>query len=323
MSQNQDASYKKLFSNPLLVRDLISGFVPDEWLRSLDYSTLEKMPGSYVADDLRGRADDVVWRVKVGLNWVYLYLLIEFQSSVDKYMALRMMVYIGLLYQDLIQSGQITKGSKLPPVLPIVLYNGFKRWKAVTDIADLVAVAPGLVAQYRPQMRYLLIDEGSYADAHLESLQNLVAAVFRIEHPDKPERIGEIIQKLNLWLADMPELRRMFAIWMRATLMRRSDYTIQIPLVEDFKELDMAMAVEWAKWAQEFKKEGQQQGRQEGQHLKGVGMLGRLLTKRFGPVTPDLMGRIESAPLDQIDDWFERAFDAPDLTAVFSDTPPH
>ena len=60
-----DASYKLLFSAPELVRDLILGFIPDEWLHSLDYSTLEKVAGSYVTDSLRHRADDVVWRVKV------------------------------------------------------------------------------------------------------------------------------------------------------------------------------------------------------------------------------------------------------------------
>ena len=76
MNQEDDASYKLLFSAPELVRDIIMGFIPDEWLHSLDYDTLEKMPGSYVTDDFRHRADDDVWRVKVGGDWVYLYLLI-------------------------------------------------------------------------------------------------------------------------------------------------------------------------------------------------------------------------------------------------------
>ncbi|GAB2728835.1 hypothetical protein GCM10027019_05440 [Melaminivora jejuensis] len=39
MTAAHDASYKLLFSAPELVRDLILGFVPDEWLHSLDYST--------------------------------------------------------------------------------------------------------------------------------------------------------------------------------------------------------------------------------------------------------------------------------------------
>ena len=68
---DHDASYKLLFSAPELVRDLVLGFIPDAWLHSLDYSTLQKMPGSYVSDDMRHRADDVVWRVKVGGDWVY------------------------------------------------------------------------------------------------------------------------------------------------------------------------------------------------------------------------------------------------------------
>ena len=37
-----------------------------------------------VTDDLRNRADDLIWRVQVGGDWEY--LLIGFQSTVDKYM---------------------------------------------------------------------------------------------------------------------------------------------------------------------------------------------------------------------------------------------
>ena len=71
MSNDHDSSYKFLFSTPELVRDLILGFVPDDWLHGLDYTTLEKVPGSYVSEDFRHRANDIVWRVKVGSDWVY------------------------------------------------------------------------------------------------------------------------------------------------------------------------------------------------------------------------------------------------------------
>ena len=42
MSLEDDASYKRLFSAPEVVRDLVLGFIPDEWLHSLDYTTLEQ-----------------------------------------------------------------------------------------------------------------------------------------------------------------------------------------------------------------------------------------------------------------------------------------
>ncbi len=125
------------------------GFIPDEWLHSLDYSTLEKVPGHYVSDDFQQREDDIVWRVKVGSEWLYFYLLLEFQSRVDKYMALRMMVYIGLLYQDLIKRGDVLADGRLPPILPIVLYNGDSRWTAATEVAELIPAVPRLVEQFK------------------------------------------------------------------------------------------------------------------------------------------------------------------------------
>ena len=66
-----------------------------------------------------------------------------------------MMVYVGLLYQDLIRRGHIPAGNPLPPVLPIVLYNGDQKWTAATDIAELLPKVPGLVVDYLPRLKYL------------------------------------------------------------------------------------------------------------------------------------------------------------------------
>jgi len=219
------------------VRDLALGFIPDAWLHSLDYSTLEKMPGSYITDDLRQRADDVVWRVKADGEWIYLYLLIEFQSSVDAWMAVRIMTYVGLLYQDLIRRGEALEGKRLPPVLPIVLYNGDAKWTAATDIATLIPKVPGLVAQYLPKLEYLLIDENQYAEADLAELKNLVAAIIRFEHPENEQALLALIDVLNDMLQSNAELKRTFAIWIRAVLLRQSKHTLVLPKVQDLKEL--------------------------------------------------------------------------------------
>jgi hypothetical protein len=256
MSNDHDSGYKFLFFTPELVRDLIIGFVPDEWLHSLDYSTLERIPGSYVSEDFRYRADDIVWRVRVGGEWVYLYLLLEFQSRVDRYMALRMMVYVGLLYQDLIKRGEVLADGRLPPVLPIVLYNGSQRWTASKDVFDLIPPVPGLVEQFKPRLKYLLIDENAYTDGELASLNNLVAAVFRIEHPASPAAIGVLLALLDEWLVDRPDLRRMFALWIRATLMRKAEYRIVLPRMDDLQELNVMLAERLEEWAHAYKAEG-------------------------------------------------------------------
>src|SRR3954469_25229931 len=96
----QDHSYKLLFSHARMVRDLLNGFVGGDWLAAADFSTLERVSDAYVTDDLRARADDIIWRVRCGKH--YVYLLLEFQSSVEPCMAVRVMTYVCLLYQDLI-----------------------------------------------------------------------------------------------------------------------------------------------------------------------------------------------------------------------------
>lgn len=315
MANDHDSSYKFLFSTPELVRDLIMGFVPDEWLHSLDYTTLEKVPGSYITEDFRNRADDIVWRVKVGGEWVYLYLLIEFQSSVDKYMALRMMVYQGLLYQDLIKRGEVLVDGRLPPVLPIVLYNGSQRWSAVTDVFDLIPPVPGLVEHFKPRLKYLLIDENAYTESELASLKNLVAAVFRIEHPATPETISQLLGLLNEWLIDRPDLRRMFALWIRATLMRKAEYRIVLPQIDDLQELNVMLAERLEEWAHGY----EAQGKQKGEALA----LQKLLSKRFGAMSSDITVRIAAASVEEIEAWFDQAIEASRIEDVFGGTMPH
>ena len=111
-----DAAYKDLFSRPRMVEDLLRGFAAPEWSDALDFSTLEKLPAEYVSDDLRRRRGDVVWRLRFrDRTWPYLLVMLEFQSTTDRYMAVRILVCPGLPYQDLIRRGALGDDGRLPP----------------------------------------------------------------------------------------------------------------------------------------------------------------------------------------------------------------
>ncbi|AGX86606.1 Rpn family recombination-promoting nuclease/putative transposase [Candidatus Symbiobacter mobilis] len=335
MATEHDSSYKFLFSNRKMVRDLIQGFVTDDWLYSLDYDSLEKVPGSYISEDFRQRADDVVWRIKVGGQWVYLYLLIEFQSSVDRYMALRMLVYLGLLYQDLIRRGEVLPNGRLPPVLPIVLYNGAARWTAATEFSELIPPVPGLVERFKPKFQYLLIAKNHYTENTLPPVKNFVAALFRLEQVSSPEALLPLIASLQEWHENDADVRRMFAIWLRATWMRKKPYQMQLPEVDDLQEISIMLSERIEEWAKGYEAkgmqvgiekgieqgllQGMQTGMNQGQHLEAIRTLHKLLAKRFGDVPEALMARIEAAPLEQIEGWFDFALDAPTLESVFAD----
>ncbi|MCG5525885.1 Rpn family recombination-promoting nuclease/putative transposase [Ectothiorhodospira haloalkaliphila] len=124
---HHDNSYKLLFSHPRMVRDLLTGFVKEAWVEQLDFTSLEKVSGSYVTDELRDREDDIIWRIRWGKDWLYVYLLLEFQSSVDRFMAVRIMSYVGLLYQDLIRQNKLTPSGKLVDWLKAPEQTGLRR----------------------------------------------------------------------------------------------------------------------------------------------------------------------------------------------------
>src|SRR5688572_27543916 len=154
-----DGSYKLLFSHPRMVADLLRGFVRAQWVAELDFSSLEKVSTHGVSDRLRRRESDVIWRIR----WdgkersPFVYLLIEFQSHPDRFMALRLQTYVSLLHQDLVRRKQLTDDRKLSAVLPLVLYNGTRHWNAPAHLSELIADTPAELRRYCPQLCYFLI----------------------------------------------------------------------------------------------------------------------------------------------------------------------
>ena len=116
----QDASGKLLFSHPRMIEDLLRGFVTGPWGDALDFATLENRSAAFVSEDLRRRHGDLLWRLRCGETWLYVPL--EFQSTVDRSMAVRLLTYTGLLCQDLLRRGELNPDGKLPP--PVAVDGG-------------------------------------------------------------------------------------------------------------------------------------------------------------------------------------------------------
>ena len=125
------------------------------------------------------RHGNLMWRVRFhDERWLYMVLLLEFQVAVDRAMAVRMLAYTALLYQKLIVEGALREHDALPPVLPIVIYNGSRRWNAAADLSVLIASGGVALARYQPSQRYFLLDEGRVEDSELPR-GNILSALDR------------------------------------------------------------------------------------------------------------------------------------------------
>jgi predicted transposase/invertase (TIGR01784 family) len=121
MPQIYDRGYKKLFSNKIFFRQLLESFVPFEWVKELDYNHCELLDKTFISKEYEKRESDVIYKIRLQGRQAYIIILIEFQSSPDKFMALRILHYIANFYIKLKESEE--KFDKLPPAFPIVIYN--------------------------------------------------------------------------------------------------------------------------------------------------------------------------------------------------------
>ena len=313
-----DSGYHLLFSHPELVEDLFKSFVTEPWVDQLDFSTLERVNAKLHAEGLDRRDGDMIYRVlyRDGSE-VYLYLLLEFQSTPDPWMALRVVVYTSLLLQHLIRENRLTPTGKLPPVFPLVLYNGDSRWNAAQELKELIALPDATpLWPYQPSIRYYLVDESRYPEGKPGSL---VGVLFQIENCRSVDELRPLMDALaGQWKTLIPpSLRRAFISWMFRVVMPGKGFDANQVNVENLAEVQVMLATRVKQWEQELLKKGREEGREEGVLTGEVKLLCRQLELKFGTLPGAMRLKVEHASSAELDQWGLTILTAKTLDEVF------
>ena len=134
-----DATYKYILSSAFMVEELMHWLVADRHglhalVEALDFATLTRVHEQSVTGDgeaLRRRSNDMVWRVHLrergtGADgtqpessgaWLYLVVMLEFQSTVDYLMALRVRSYVDRFHTEQWRARRFRATDRLAPVL--------------------------------------------------------------------------------------------------------------------------------------------------------------------------------------------------------------
>jgi len=164
---------KELFSRPETVRDFIKGFVDSDFIGEIDFDRIEKRNTSYITKTFKDRYTDLVIKLNLkGGACAYLYLLFEFQSTMDRLMPLRILNYMLLLYEDLIKQNEISPDELLPPVFPVVLYTGTAPYNVSTRLDDLIAMPYRRLRKYVPDFEHYLVTLQSKPREELKRLSS-------------------------------------------------------------------------------------------------------------------------------------------------------
>jgi predicted transposase/invertase (TIGR01784 family) len=194
------------------VQRLLETFVDEDFVADLDFSTLRQIEGRFVDEAFAGREADAVWSVQFGGSPVYIFLLMEFQSTVDVGMPVRFLRYITGVYQSGTRGRVGGSRGRLPAVFPILIYNGERPWSAPRSFQE--AVEPSIPARYIPAFHYYAIVVRDFDPQRLARMRGAVAAVFYAERLNRGQVSAHIDEIVAILKEEEPELMEMFHNWL-------------------------------------------------------------------------------------------------------------
>ena len=284
-----DSGYKKLFSNRTIFRQLIETFVNQEWVHSLDFDTCEPLDKSFISEHYKETESDLIYKIQFHDREVYIYILIEFQSTVDPFMALRVLNYITNFYMDFLVNNSSVK--KLPAVFPVVLYNGEARWTAPVNLSELIEQTPPLGA-FGLDFQYFLIAENQYSQEALLKIRNIVSTLFLAESYYDVDVLE--VELLNLFsLESDKQAVSLFLNWFRQLAvhgrLESDDYESLESIYRTEEEVKTMLVTALERERQQIFQNGLREGEQKGKQE------GLLEGKQEGLLEGEQKGRIETA----------------------------
>jgi hypothetical protein len=307
---DHDALYHRFFSDPAIVAQLLREFASGPWLDGLDLAGLERLNTTFHADTSEAREADLIWRIpRRDGGDAYVMLLLEFQSTPDRWMALRLLVYAGLLWQHLVREKRLMTDGRLPPILPIVLYNGDPRWRAPVDLAELIGLpADAALWRWQPRLRYHVIDEGAFDAGDLAGREGLPALLFRLENASAPDHLVEVADAILAWFGRHPgfQAARLVLVELLSAAVAPLGPGAGVP--EAMREVRNMLQTRVEQWIEQWKQEGRQQG--------AAAFLLRQLERRFGPLPGWAGDRVRAADTVMLEEWSFRVLEAASLEEV-------
>lgn len=238
-----DAGYKQVCSVADELLHFLKKYVGAEWTKDLTEEDIRLCPNELVLPDYERRIPDLVLEIRVNEEGFCCYLVVQMQSSVDFSMSFRFASEMqGILMKSFLQSKKnerARKNFRIPAVVPILLYNGKKRWTAVRSFREYQRNGQKY-GKYIQDFRYYLIhisqlkdrvildsnyliDNIIYLDKHRYDLKNLI------------EKLSVVLKRIH----GLPlEKRAMFWKWIEHVFAVSVDdkYKMQIKrLIEEAK----------------------------------------------------------------------------------------
>ncbi|MGX2015916.1 Rpn family recombination-promoting nuclease/putative transposase [Providencia huashanensis] len=186
-STPHDSAFKGFMSKIENARDFFDIHLPMHIKQLCNFDTLAITNSSFIDKQLRSRLSDVLYTVETLQGEGYLYMLVEHQSTPDKFMGWRMMYYAFSAMNQHLQQGH----RHLPLVVPILFYHGkvtpypySQPWTYCFPWPD---IANDLYSQPFPVVDITVIDDNELVNHRKVAVMELA-----MKHKDLRENVEKV-----------------------------------------------------------------------------------------------------------------------------------
>ncbi len=324
-----------LLEDPSFVRDLLS-LLDSALPGQLDFERAVRVNRSFIPADLQKQESDLIFRVPCSGDFatitgpeIWIYILVEHQSSPDRELLLRFLLYMTQLWETqrrtFVDAG-IPKGERrYLPVVPILFYTGDESWTVPESLARQME-APTDLGRFVPAWETLVLNLNEASPDELVQFSSAIGWVLRVLQQERSSfaELRRAINEALIGLEGLPSQRPgqwLRAVWYlvllafhRREAQEYNELSRQIrdwsgqSKFQDRKEAEhMAMTM-----AQECEARGEARG-----EVRGLSKaLISVLSTRFGTVPPEIQLAVERANGEMLQRWIVAAASASTLDGV-------
>jgi predicted transposase/invertase (TIGR01784 family) len=266
-----DSLFWDIFSRPDNAAGFLKDFLPESIVGHLDFNYIDINKKSYLSEQYKPHYSDLVIETRFKgkpEEPVFVYFLLEHKSYIPRRPPFQMLRYMVEQWYEL-EKKDLLK-DRLPPVFPILIYQGPKGWTPSTEFQDFINIPSNEMKAYIPSFRYFLndttsADEEQFKTSVVIKCWHIIARY--LKEPELRDKLPGIVKLLYDFLEQDTALEYLdiFMKYLANTENRitRKDAARAIETILPERGADMIKG--WAKeWVEEFIREGEEKGRQEG-----------------------------------------------------------
>lgn len=191
-------------------------------------------------------------------------------------------------------------------------------WTVPTTALQTRINLPEDLVSWQLGQKILLIDLLRLEEKALPDTNNLMGLLIRIERSRIPSEAVRWILQMDRRLNEMREfqLQKSAVSWLTRYFLPTRMPNITLEEFQSIHNIAMTIENNTIDWSIPYIEQGREQGLKEGEARAVQVMLQKLLTRKFGPLSSELIKQIESAEMDALEKLVEEILDIESMDEV-------